>query len=238
MASAVRFVLFAVVVVGLVVLLVVPLVVAPLVSSAIRDAAFPGRDGEVQVDLLGPGLLTGRANEIRFEADDVHVEDARIGHVDVRLGGVSLFDRSFERVDGQLQNVQVSGPGGRPIIVSRVDLSGPADRTAATGYLAEDQAAALVRIAVQETGVPVDRVSLGDGTVRIEEAGVAVDGRLAVSGGALLLETPVGVPIVLLRPSPSDPWQLSDVVVTPGGVAVEGVLDARALAEAADLTGG
>jgi hypothetical protein len=46
-----------------------------------------------------------------------------------------------------------------------------------------------------------------------------------VTGGALILDTGEGGPIVLLQPAPSDPWTLQEAYVSADALNVRAVVD-------------
>lgn len=230
MTGLIKFAVFSAALIALLVFVVIPVVAGPLISGLARDAGLVGDDVEVSVDLLGPGIISGRAPSVRFQGNEVVVSRAVIGRVDLTLTEVSFSDRSFETVSGTLYEVRVTGPGDVAIVVDVIDLEGPAQATRATGRLDRPESEALVREIARQAGLDVDDVILGDGLITIQQGGQSVDARLRVAGDALILD-PAGVePIVLLAPAPSESWRLSDVVITPEGMTVDLTVDVRDLA--------
>ena len=226
LAGFLRFLLFTALLVALVIFIVVPLAAGPLLSSMARDAGLEGDDVRVSLDLFGPSLFDGRAHGLRVQATEVRVPRAVIGELDVTLQGVSFADRSFESVNGTLTGLEVSGPGGEPLVVESVTLSGPSDDTLARGRLAAGEAETLIERAIEDAGLPVDAVRLGSGVVTVTRDGISGDGTLRVAGGALLLESEFTEPLVLLAPAPSESWRLAQVDIDPAAMTVDLTLDA------------
>jgi hypothetical protein len=226
-----RFLLFTALLVGLVVFLVVPLVAGPLLTTMAREAGLEGDDVRISLDLFGPSLLDGRAQSVRVQATEVRVPRALIGGMDVTLEAVSFGDRSFENVTGTLTDLRVTGPGGEEIVVDSVTLSGPSQETLARGRLPAAQAEVLIERAIEDSGFAVDSVDLGSGVVTVIRNGVSGDGTLRVAGSALLLESGITEPLVLLAPAPSESWRLADVRIDQAEMTVDLTLDAAAFWE-------
>ena len=106
----------------------------------------------------------------------------------------------------------------------------PAEAASAVATLTPDQTESLVRMAARRAGVKVDSVTVGDTGVVVNVDGVEEQARLAVQGGALLLDPGVGGAIVLLQPAPSDPWALQEAWISPDGLNVRGTVDMERLA--------
>jgi hypothetical protein len=230
LTGLIKFAAFSAALIALLVFVVIPVVAGPIISGLAHDAGLEGDDVEVSVDLLGPGILSGRAPSVRIQGNELDVPRAVIGRVDLTLTEVSLSDRTFETVSGTLYEVRVTGPGDVGIVVETIDLEGPAEATRATGRLDRPESEALVREIASQAGLEVDDVIVGDGSITFQQGGRTVDARLRVTGDALILD-PVGVePIVLLAPAPSDSWRLSDVIITPDGMTVDLTVDVRDLA--------
>jgi hypothetical protein len=230
LASLLRFVLFAAVAVALILLVAVPLLIGPVVSSMVRDAGFPGKDLHVDVNLVGGGLFSGRAESVHVQARNVNVPHGLVGDVDLTLQDVSAVDHTFSAVSGTLHNVQVSGPNGIPVVVDTVDLNGPATTAQARGTISGADAERLVSAAASAAGAGVDSVKLGQGSLRVTSGGKTTDGRLRVAGRALILDRD-GTSTVLIAPAPSEHWHLENVSITPGSIRVDLEVDVRALAK-------
>ena len=110
--SFIRFALFATIMVSLLVFVLVPMAAGMLLGSVARDAGLGGDGVKVSVNLLGPGLLAGRAESVNVQGDNVSVPHGVVGHLDLTLGDVSLADHSFSTVSGRLTDVTLNGPGG------------------------------------------------------------------------------------------------------------------------------
>ena len=163
LASLLRFSLVAVVVVALLVFVAVPILAGPILGSMVRDAGFPGKDLHVDVNLVGAGILSGRAASVRVQARDVNVPHGSVGDLDLTLHDVSAVDHSFSAVSGTLHNITVNGPSGIPVVVNTVDVDGPAAGAQAHGTIDGPDAEHLVSAAAAAAGVGVDSVKLGHG---------------------------------------------------------------------------
>jgi hypothetical protein len=230
LAGLIRFALFSTILIGLLVFVALPLVTQSLVASAIRDAGLQADDVDVSVDLLGMGILSGRAPSVHLVADDVTVPRAVIGHIDLRLTDVSMTDRSFSSVTGRLDDVLVMGPLGLPFTVDSIDLDGPAENTRARGRIGSDQGEAFIEQVARDAGIDVDRVTLGDGHLIMEKDGRSTDADLRVDGDALVLQQEGSEPVVLLAPAPSEHWSLQDVRVSTDELRVDIEVNARDIA--------
>ncbi len=230
LTGLIKFGAFSTVLIALLVFVIIPVVAGPMISGIVRDAGVQGDDLDVSVDLFGPSILTGRAPSVRVQADDVEVPRAVIGRVDVTLTDVSVPDRSFASISGTLDDVRVTGPGGLALVVQTIDLEGPAEATRATGSMDRTGSEALVREIAGQAGVQLDEVTLGEGSLTVEQDGRATEAQLRVAGDALILDAEEADPVVLLAPAPSESWRLKDVRVTPDGMVVELTVDARELA--------
>jgi hypothetical protein len=230
LAGLIRFALFSAILIGLLVFVAIPLVTQSLVTSAIRDAGLQADDVDVSIDLLGLGILNGRAPSVHVVADDVTVPRAVIGHIDLRLTDVSMTDRSFQSITGTLDDVLVMGPLGLPFTVDRIDLDGPAEHTRARGRIGADQGEAFIEQVARDAGIEVDQVTLGDGHLVMENDGRSTDADLRIDGDALILEQPGAQPVVLLAPAPSEHWSLQDVRVSPDELRIDLEVNARDIA--------
>jgi hypothetical protein len=224
-----RFLAFFVLVVGLLVYLVLPAVASPLLTQYVRDMGVRADTLNVTVDTFDPALLSGRAARLRVEGTNVEIGRARVGELDVTFGNVSLFDRSFQSLSGQLDDVLVAG-GGISAAATEVNVLGPADRASATGRFDDTQSEDMVKVAAQRVGVTLDDAQLVDGGLRLTLNGIEVGAGISVQGGALVLHTGIGEPVVLLQPATSDPWRLEEAYVSPSGITVRGTVDARRIA--------
>jgi hypothetical protein len=234
-AGFLRFVVFFVLLLGVFVLVVLPLLLSPLLTQMVRDAGLRSGTLDVTVAALDPTLLLGRSRLVRLVATDVDAAPARIGHMDISVGEASYFDRTFETVDGELADIELDVRGDTARIAS-IRVDGPADAASALATLTPTQTEHLVRMAAQRVGVNVDSVIVTDSGVLVNVAGVETQARLAVQGGALLLDPGIGVAVVLLQPAPSDPWSIEEAWISSEGLNVRGTVDMRRLA--ASLNGG
>jgi len=224
-----RFVLFFVAVVAVLVFLILPAVVSPLLTQYVRDLGVRADELNVTVDTFDPALLSGRAARLRIEGTNVEIGPATVGDLDITFGNVSLFDRSFQSLNGQLDDVVVAG-GGLAAAARQVNVLGPAASATATGEFDSDQSEKMVKLAAQRAGVTLDSARLVDGGLRLTVGGIEVGARISVEGGALVLRPTLGGPVLLLQPASSDPWQLDEAYVSPDGITVRGTVDARRIA--------
>jgi hypothetical protein len=229
LASFLRFVLFGAVAVALVVFVAVPLLAGPILSSMVRDAGFAGQDLHVGVNLVGTGILSGRAESVHVQARNINVPHGMVGDMDLTLHDVSAMDRSFSAVSGTLHDVHVSGPNGIPVVVNTVDLSGPATTAQARGTISGPDAERLVSAAAAASGTKVDSVRLSQGGLTVSSGGRTTQARLRVAGRALILDHE-GASTVLVAPAPSEDWHLEGVSITPTSIQVDLEVDVRALA--------
>lgn len=228
MASFFRFAVFSLVLVALLVFVVVPAVASPLLTQMLRDTGLRGDDLNVSLDYFDPSLLTGRAEHLTVRGENVELPPALVGSLDVTLGGVSLLDRTFDSISGELNAVTLAA-GGLTVEVASVEVDGPADAAAATARFGAEETQELVELAARREGLPLDDVRLVEGGLRVTLAGAEIEADIGVQGGALVLAPGIGQPILLLQPAPSDPWRLSEAFVSPSGVTVRGLFDAASL---------
>jgi hypothetical protein len=231
----IRFVVFFIVVVGLLVFLVLPTMLSPLLTQFVRDMGVRADDLNVTVDAFDPALFSGRAVRLRVEGTNVEIGRTRVGDMDVTFGNVSIFDRSFETLNGQLDDVVVAS-GGASAGAVQVNVLGPADNASATGQFDDAQSEAMVKLAAKRAGVTLDSARLVDGGIQLTLGGVEVAAGISVEGGALVLRPRIGEPILLLQPNTSDPWRLSEAYVSPSGITVRGTIDASRIAGQIDET--
>jgi hypothetical protein len=232
--SFIRVLLLIGLLIVVVAVLGVPILASQLGTTLAREAGFSGSNLKVSVDLLGPQLLSGAAQSVRLEGDDVSVPHGVVAHVDVTLDDVSLSDHSFSAVSGTLTGVRLNAPGG-PVTVGTVTLDGPSQRMRATGSMSASESRKLVRNVARQAGIQVDNVQLKDGKVTLESGSLSQDASLRVAGNALVLDQPGQPSLVLVAPAPSEKWQISSVDVSPAGISVGLDVDAQGLAN--QLTG-
>ena len=229
MASFLRFAAFSVFMVGLLVFVVVPAVASPMLTQMVRDVGLRGDDLNVSIEYFDPSLLGGNAESLTIRGRNVELPPALVGNLDLRFGNVSLIDRTFETITGQLDNVTLAA-GGLTVQVASVQVDGPAAAALATGRFSADQTELLVEGAARRAGLELEDVRLVDGGLRMSLAGLETGAGIAVQGGALVLSPEAGPAVLLMQPAPSDPWRLSEAFVSSSGVTVRGVFDATTLA--------
>jgi hypothetical protein len=224
-----RFVVFFALLTGLLIFVILPALISPVLTQYVRDMGVKADTLTISVDTFDPGLLQGRAARLRVEGTNVEIGRAKVGRLDLTLGNVSFLDRSFQSVDGQMDDVSVAA-SGLSAEASQVDVVGPSSETSATGQFDSAQSEDMVKAAAQRAGLTLDKATLVDGGLQLQTGGVAVSAAISVEGGALVLRPAIGSPMILLQPAPSDPWQLDEAFVSRSGITVRGTVDASRIA--------
>lgn len=224
-----RFVMFFLALASLLVFVVLPAAISPLLTQYVRDMGVSADDLSVSIDTFDPALLSGRAGRLHVQGTNVEIGRARVGELDVTLGDVSFFDRSFQSLSGQLDDVAVRA-GGASASALQVNVLGPSGEASATGHFDSQQSEDMIMAAARRMGVPLDHANVVDGGLRLSAGGFEVSAGIAVEGGALVLRPQFGDPILLLQPATSDPWRLEEAFVTSAGITVRGTVDAAFIA--------
>jgi hypothetical protein len=231
------FVVFFVLLAGAFVLIVLPLALGPFLTQMVRDAGLKSETLSVSVAPFDPTLLLGRARKVTLIASNVDASPATIGSVNLSIGNASYFDRSFQTVSGELNDVAVTVNGDQ-VRIGDISVDGPADAANATAHFSATDTDRLIRLAGQRAGLTIDQVRVGDSGVTVKVSGVEANAKLAVSGGALVLDPGVGGAIVLLQPAPSDPWKLNEAWVDADGLNVAAVVDVERITHSLDSVAG
>ncbi len=228
MAGFLRFVAFSALLLGVLELIVLPLALGPLLTSTVRDAGLRAQTIDVSVALLDPTLILGRARRVTLRASGVEVDPATIGQLEIGLENASYLDRTFETVSGEASDVTLT-VGGDSVHVTSVTVNGPAAAANAVARLSAADTEQLVRLAARRAGVTIDRVDVRAEGVTVTIAGVQAAARVAVQGGALILDPGIGVAIVLLQPATSDAWSLTEAWTSNEGLNVRGTVNVARL---------
>jgi hypothetical protein len=228
-AGFLRFVAWFSLLVAGFVLVGLPLLVGPLLANTVRDMGVRADSVDVSVALFDPGLIFGRSRQVTIAATNVDMAPATIGSFQLGLGNVDYFERSFDSVTGELTDVRLV-MGNDVVSAASATVAGTADAATVTAHFAADQVARLIKVAAAHNGFRLDDVEVTNTGVRVTVRGIAADARLSVRGGALLLDPGVGGPQVLLQPKPSDPWRLTDVWFSEGGMNLGGTVDIASIA--------
>ena len=231
MRSLLGFLVLAVTLIAALVFIAGPLLVRPLVVEAVR-AALPSGDApvDVAVDVDGFDLLGGHVREIRVSGSNLESDQADIGSLALTARGVGFTGREFESVEGTLRGVVVPLPDGPSIELETVELSGADDDVRAEVHLEPADAQALIARSLTDVGVTADRIALTDGGVALEILGQRVTVALAVSDGAIVLPSVMGVDEVpVVAPGPDAGWRVTGLTVRPNGLDLQASLDAGAL---------
>lgn len=228
MGGLLRFTAWFVLLASVLVLVVLPLLLSPMLASTVRDMGLRSQTLNVSVALFDPSLLLARSRRVTVVAGGVDASPARIGHLELSLGDVSYFDRSFGTVTGELRDVTVT-LGSDILGASFVKVDGPAEAASLTARLTADQTEALIRAAAGRSGVTVDSVRIAESGVLVGIRGQQGEARISVRGGALLLEPQSGGVVLLVQSEPSDPWTLRESWISDRGLNIAGTVDMRRL---------
>lgn len=231
MRSLFGFLFFVTVLIGLAVVVVVPAIVAPMVASAVRAASpFGAQPLDVQVKVDALGLIRGFVGEIRISGTDLQGEGATIGSLAITVTGVGIGDHAFASIEGTLRSVEVSLGGGDTLEVDQIALSGGSPSVAAAATFDRDGGIAFIERAIDAQGVAVTGVELIDGGVAFVIFEQRVEVALGVEDGVLVVPDLLGAgSLELLAPEPGDPWRLTGVSITPGGLQLDALVDAAEL---------
>ena len=229
MAGFLRFVAWFVLLVAGFVLVGLPLLVGPLLAGTVRDMGVRADTVDVSVALFDPWLILGRSRQVTIDATNVDMAPARFGSFHLGLGNVSFLERTFETVSGDLGDVSLT-MGNDTLSATSATITGTADEATVTARFAPDQVERLLKVAAAREGLTLQRVTVTGAGVRVTVHDIEADARLLVRGGALLIDPGVGGPQVLLQPEPSDPWRLTDVWFSAGGMNLSGTVDVADIA--------
>ena len=236
MGGFLRFVALFVLLVAFLGLVAVPLVATPILTGMVRDMGLRSDTLRVSVELFDPLIFLGRSRALHVEATGVDASPAGIGRMELVLRNVSFLDRTWESVDGELQDLSLT-TGGQEFTVDSVLVNGDESEARATARLSNEQVQEMVRFAARRQGVPIDSVALTEGGVRVTIAGVSTLGRLEVRGGVLVLSPGDGTPFVtVIQPQASDSLRLEEAWISDGALNVRGTVDTAGLTD--QVTGG
>lgn len=225
------FLVFFLLLVSGFVLIVLPLLLGPFLTNLVRDAGLKSDTLSVSVAPFDPTLLLGRARKITLIASNVDASPATIGSIDLSIGDANYFGRSFKTVSGTLNDVSLTVNGKDNVRIGDISVDGPANAANATAHFSAADTDRLIRLAGERAGLTIDQVRVGDSGVTVKVSGIESNAKLAVSGGALVLDPGVGGAIVLLQPAPSDPWTLSEAWVDADGLNVRAVVDVASITQ-------
>ena len=231
MGGFLRFLAFFAVLAAILLLVVAPLVAGPLLTQTVRAQGVRSSNLAVTLALFDPTILLGRSRSMHVSADQVDMPPALIGSLELTLGDVSFFDRTWATVDGEMRDIRLT-TGGRTFVVDTLTVAGPANAANATVRLSAEATESLIRFAAEREGLRVEDVRFSGTGVRVDLAGVQADAQVDVRGGALVLVPPGGEDgVALIQPAASDPWQLSEAWVSDEGLNLRGTVDTTRLVE-------
>ncbi len=225
MGRFLRFVAFLVLLAAAFVLIALPLLLGPFLTQLVRNGGLTADSLSINVGLFDPTLLLGKAHRITLVASGLDASPARIGEVNLTIGDASYSDRSFQTVTGNLNDVSVTVNGSDNVHIGDITVDGPSDAANATAHMSATDTDRLIRLAGERAGLTIDDVRVSDSGVTVKVGGLDTTAKLAVSGGALVLDPGVGDALVLLQPAPSDPWKLQEAWVSADGLNVRAVVD-------------
>jgi hypothetical protein len=217
--------LLLVAILGGIAFVLAPLVVRPLVVEGVRAASpFGSERLDVEVSLDTLNLLRGEVDGVHLTGSNLETSEATIGSLDLTLTDLSIADHAFASIVGSLRSVVMRRPDGTSIDVDRIDLSGPSQAVDLTASVTRDAALTLVRGALADSGLPVDRVELIDGGVRLEVLGQPSDVAIGVVDGSVTMAGALaGGAIVLFGPAVGDAWDITGISASPYGLRVQAV---------------
>lgn len=223
--------LLGAIVVAFVVIVGLPIVAAGLLTAGLSAAGLTADDTNVTVSSRPPtDLLALRADAVRVTATDATFRGMAIGSLDLALTDVRILDRTAEAVDGELRDVTVDIGGGQSLTLNRITLLGAGDDIATTTIVPNEEAEALIADAIKDQlGVRPASVSLESPDRLIVRAGLTFGGRLAVTGGNVVVRAEDGLfagsEVVLLHGGADLPIEITSVRVNEnGGLRLEGDL--------------
>jgi hypothetical protein len=229
------FTLLALVGLGALVLFALPAVVQPMVVSAVREALpFGDQPLQINVTVTGLGLVGGLVDVIEVRGTNLTLSGANkgvtIGKLDVAVQQVSIGDHAFKVVSGGLDDVTFALSNGAPLTISRIDLTGASDAVTGAAQFGATESIAFVTQLFADTGVNATDIQLDDGSVAATVFGQHIELPIGVEDGALVVPDALGAgPITLIEPGPDDQWRLTGASVTPGGIEIDAVMNAKAL---------
>jgi hypothetical protein len=222
-------------IVALVLLITVglPAVAAGVLTGAVTAAGLQAGDTTVTVSSDPPTDLVGlHADRVRIRATHATFRGLEIGALDVTLTDVDVLGHSAEGVDGRLAQVTAPNVQTRPLTLDTIALSGGGDAVIATTTIPGADVRGRIADAVEAAvGVRPSSVSLtAPDRVQVTELGVAIHGRLVVTGsGDLVIRITdgptAGQRVVLLTGGEDLPIRLTSAAVTAdGGLRLTGEL--------------
>ena len=230
MGGFLRFLAFFAVLAAVLVLVVLPLAAGPVLAGMVRDMGLRSDSLQVSVALFDPSLLLGHSRSIHLSAGDVDLAPAAVGSLDLTLGDVAFFDRTWGTVQGEMHDVSLT-TGGQTFTVDELTVSGPAEAASATARINATETEALIRFAAEREGLPLDDVRFTNSGVTVTSHGVETQGQLVVRGGALVLLSGTGTGgVALIQPAPSDGWRLEEAWISDEGLNIRGTVDTTVLA--------
>jgi hypothetical protein len=232
MRSLLGFLVFTAVLVTLGLTLLVPPIVGPLVVARVREASpFGDQPLDITADVNAIGLIRGFVGEIHVSGKGLARDAVGIGQLDITVHDVAIGDHSFSSVVGRLDAVTVPLPDEVTMLsIERIDVSGPSTALVATAHLSRDEALAFLRWSFADAGITVDELDLIPGGISFVIFDQRVEVPVGPQDGALVIADLLGTgPMELLTPQTPDPWRITGVTVSPGGMDIIASVDTAGL---------
>lgn len=208
-----------------------PPLASAIVKSTLNGTGFASDTLDVTVTADPPlTLALGRAKSVAISATGVRWNGLRLASLALTLGSVDLVGRTAATADGRFGDVQLRGPGGRPVLAD-VAMKGAADAAKTTVTIDAATVSAMALTAFESSyGVrPASVTLVAPDVIRLKVGGLTVTGQLAVGADGSLVAIANGSRIHLVDPDPSLPFQMTGLAVSPTALQLQGTLDVGSL---------
>ena len=207
-----------------------PPILGGVAVGILRDNGVQSDDMRVNVHANPPLRLIGlTADGVQLRASDMSIQDLSADAVDVTLGEVDLRGQTFQTVEGRLDGVRLTPPGGTTVEARSVEITGPPDAAEVTLRLDEENVERTIRSQVARVlNAPVTSVTLtAPDELAIDAEGATVSGFLSVDrGGGLIFREASGRFVFdVFRAAADEPVRLHSVNVIDGALVVTAIVD-------------
>ena len=209
-----------------------PTVAAFMVETGLSAAGFSGSNTSVTVSADPPfEVLTAHADKVDIESSQVTIDQFSAARFDLTMTDANLLTRTFEAVEGTLEDVTVRGEGSTTLHATQVDISGDpaaADMTIIVSREALSDAA--IEMLRGELGVDVDTVEFAaPDKIAIKAGTTTIAGQFVIHDGglAMTVNLPGAQQIDLVEASRG--FRLTKVSIDGGEMVLDGVLDVERL---------
>ena len=209
-----------------------PAVAGFIVESGLSSAGFNGTNTSVKVTTDPPfEVITGHADQVEIDSDDATIDRFTAGNVQLGLTDANLLNRTFERVDGTLEDVTLEGSGDASLEADRVELRGdPSEADMTIRVTSEALGTAATELFRQQLGVDVDEVTFeAPDKVLFTAGSTTIAGQFVIHEGGLSMNVnlPGAQRIDLVEASRG--FRLTNVGIDDDGMTLDGVLDVERL---------